>query len=326
HLSGNPAATVQSDTVTFDGAASGNRLEDVLVDGAGQGDGVSAQCSSHDNLVLRADIRNANDKGVKITDGAQLVIADSCVSANDNGGIQATRGGVVTALRNLVQLNFPGADANDAAQNGIWARGWPLFGPTGIKTPSSVRTDANVVRFNGAQGLAATDDAIARFHNDYVANNQYAGARVLSTAPCAVLGPSVRFDGVAFVCNAATTQMGGPQLSGACSRSKRPCRIGSTDCAPGETCRGTAPKGLGLGVGFGSGEFGCCDGGCATPPPSGCDECAACSGVCRPPAVGLGAGQNAFVAQPVVAGTAGQLVADAGVPAVPANGNFWDDC
>ena len=228
NLSGSRNATVQADTIAFDDAASGNRIEDVLVEGAGQGDGVSAQCNSHDNLVLRADIQQANDKGVKVTDGAQLLVADSCISANDNGGIQATRGGGVTAWRNLVQLNLPGANAGDAAQNGIWARGWPLFGPAGIKTPSSVRTDANIVRFNGAQGLAATDDAVARFQNDYVAHNQYAGARILSTAPCDVVGPDARFDGVAFVCNAATTPDGGPQLSGACSASRLPCRIGSS--------------------------------------------------------------------------------------------------
>jgi hypothetical protein len=326
-LSGNPDATVQADTVAFDDAASGNRIEDVFVEGAARGDGVSAECNSRDNLVLRATIRQANDKGVKVTDGGQLLVADSCISGNDNGGIQATRGGGVTAWRNLVQLNLPGANPQDAAQNGIWARGWPLFGPSGIKTPSSVRTDANVVRFNGAQGLAATDDAVARFQNDYVAHNQYAGARVLSTAPCDVVGPDARFDGVAFVCNAATTPGGGPELSGACSTSRLPCRIGSTMCSSSETCRGTAPKGLGLGIGFGSGEFGCCDGACATPPPSACDECGTCTGACRPPLVALGAGRNAFVAQPAVpAPKAGQLIVDPGVPAVPASGNFWGDC
>src|SRR5262249_8885788 len=170
-LSGNQNATLQADVITFDDAAAGNRVEDVLVEGAGHGDGVSAQCNSHDNLVRRASVRQANDKGVKVTDGAQLLVADSCISGNANGGIQATRGGGVTAWRNLVQLNLPGADADDAAQNGIWARGWPLFGPTGIKSPSRVRTDANIVRFNGAQGLVATDDAVARFQNDYVAHN-----------------------------------------------------------------------------------------------------------------------------------------------------------
>ena len=87
NLSGSRNATVQADTIAFDDAASGNRIEDVLVEGAGQGDGVSAQCNSHDNLVLRADIQQANDKGVKVTDGAQLLVADSCISANDNGGI-----------------------------------------------------------------------------------------------------------------------------------------------------------------------------------------------------------------------------------------------
>jgi hypothetical protein len=325
-LMGNQHATQQADVIAFDGAASGNRVEDVLVEGAAQGDGVSAQCNSHDNLVLRASVRQANDKGVKVTDGARLLVADSCISDNANGGIQSTRGGGVTAWRNLVQLNLPGADADDAAQNGIWARGWPLLGATGIKTPSSVRTDANLVRFNGAQGLAATDDAVARFQNDYVAHNQYAGARVLTTAPCDAVGPDARFDGVAFVCNAATTPDGGPQLSGACSVSHLPCRIGSLTCPSGETCRGTAPKGLGLGIGFGSGEFGCCDRACSAPP-STCHECGTCTGACLPPVAALGAGRNAFIAQPViVAAKAGQLIADPGVPAVPASGNFWDGC
>jgi hypothetical protein len=320
HLTGNPDATKQRDTMILDGLAADNRLEDLIVEGPGKGDAVGAQGSGDGNRLVRADVRNAQDKGVKVTDGAQLEIADSCISANKNGGIQATRGGEATALRNLVQMNLPGA-----AQNGIWAFGWPLFAKSGIASPSRVRTDANVVRFNGAQGLSATDDAIALFQNDYVANNQYAGARIVSTAPCAAHGPTARFDGVAFVCNAATTATGGPQLSGTCSTSGLPCRVGSSDCAPGERCGGTAPKGLGLGVQFGSGEFGCCQGACPTPLPSSCDECQACVGACRSPAVTLGAGLNAFVAQPLVTGVkAGQLIADAAASSIDAHGNFWD--
>jgi hypothetical protein len=320
HVIGATSPGMQADTLAFDGMAADNRLEDVIIDGPGMGDAVSAQCSSHDNTIVRGDIRHAADKGVKVTDGAQLEVADSCVSDNAQGGIQATRGGAATALRNLVQLNLP-----EGPQNGIWARGWPRNGQSGIVTPSSVRTDANLVRFNGAQGLAATDDAVAHFRNDYVANNQYAGARILSTAPCDAQGPRATLDGVAFVCNAATTGNGGPRLSGTCKLSKLPCRIGSTDCEP-DVCTGNPPKGLGLEVGFGSGEFGCCEGACGTPS-TDCDECGTCAGTCPSPAVALGAGRNAFVAHPVLAGDkAGQLVADDNVPTVDAHGNFWDDC
>src|SRR5207245_116744 len=90
---------------------------------------------------------------------------------------------------NVVQHNVAGA-----AQSGLTVKG--------ATDRSTLVTEGNVVRFSGGRGLSVTDNAEATFQDDYVADNQFAGSRVETTAsgPADAM-PAARFHGVALVCN-----------------------------------------------------------------------------------------------------------------------------
>src|SRR5262249_34542833 len=110
-----------ADTVDFAPGARRNRLERSRVIGPNFGDAVGAEGSqatpddppgdpSDANIVADSELSGAEDKGLKVTLGAQTIIRDSSVHDNRNGGVQATQGGNIHALRNLVQHNL-GASA-----------------------------------------------------------------------------------------------------------------------------------------------------------------------------------------------------------------------
>src|SRR5262249_59531902 len=127
-----------------------------------------------DNVVVASEIKNAKDKGVKVSVGGYATIERSCVHDNHNGGLQSTLGGHVVASENVVQHNVPGS-----SQNGL------VVGVTGNQTPadrSTLETNGNVVRFSGGGGLAVVNDATADFHNHYVADSQFGGSTVRTTA------------------------------------------------------------------------------------------------------------------------------------------------
>src|SRR5262249_18579040 len=151
---------------------------------------------------------------------------------NMNGGIQATLGGRVVARENVVQHNVPGG-----AENGIFAN-------DSDDAPSSVSTRGNIVRFHGDRGLSVVDNAVGEFHDNYVARNQYAGARVQTMRLGAA--PRASFTGGAFVCN----KVANPLISATCtSPADKPC-IDSSDCDPGAKCTTTFPVGAGLSIRF----------------------------------------------------------------------------
>ncbi|MBI3770282.1 MAG: right-handed parallel beta-helix repeat-containing protein [Deltaproteobacteria bacterium] len=263
--SNDPNLTVQADTVAITGeGAQRDRLEQCIVRGPAKGDAVSVDAAagqpvgdeSADAVIDDCEISEAQDKGIKVTSGGHVTVRASCVHDNRNGGMQSTLGGTLTALQNLVQHNVPGS-----AQSGISG------GTAGAAAMRNVLvTDGNIVRFSGARGVTAVDAATADFRNDYVADNQFAGARVESTT--AGVAPAATFDGVALVCNhnggiTGTCRASTGDDTALCTSDADCCGGGGSCCAgdPGcsapSRCVPPAPQGFGAVVAA-------CDG-CDTP-------------------------------------------------------------
>src|SRR5262249_10952923 len=106
---------VQADTVDFMSTAAGNRVEQSIGHGPADGDAVgacgTANAAGIDNQIVDSQLLGAADKGLK-ADAAHVTIERSCIADNQNGGIQATLGGYITARENVVQSNIPGKAAN----------------------------------------------------------------------------------------------------------------------------------------------------------------------------------------------------------------------
>jgi hypothetical protein len=241
HGSANDAAGTPLDTLAISGAgAQRNRVEHCIIRGPTNGDAVEVEDgagSVNDNVVERSEITGAADKGIKVTTGGHVRVADSCVHDNSNGGIQATDGGNVVAVRNVVQLNRPGA-----SQNGL------LVGVPDQTVPmNTMTTDGNVIRFSGARGISVVNAASATFMHDVVTDNQQAGAVVESAQgttpvpPETIPSPEATFRGVAFDCNYK-------QISGTCDTDKPAgVRCGSNDACPsGVQCAYEDSDGAGL--------------------------------------------------------------------------------
>jgi len=116
------------DTIAFSGrGAQRNRIEHCIVHGPTNGDAVSVEStagtpagSGNDNVVADSEITGAEDRGIKVTTGAYASIVNSCIHDNRNGCIQATDGGNVTAVRNVIQLNrFGKLNGQGDAENGL---------------------------------------------------------------------------------------------------------------------------------------------------------------------------------------------------------------
>jgi hypothetical protein len=236
-----PGCPTQADTLDFAPGAQRNRLEQATVLGPTRGDAVSVEGT--DALVIASEITGADDKGLKATDGGSVTIRDSCIHDNANGGIQSTRGGHVTALRNIVEHNLP-----REAQNGLFAiEAFPGLGP------STIATNGNIVRFNGNRGLSVTGDSSGTFANDFVVDNGAAGAVVESIDANPTAPPSAALRGVTLACNHRD------RLTGTCGYPDPPlvcmpdCRTNPcTDdahCCPmpgcGVACRPSFPDGFG---------------------------------------------------------------------------------
>jgi hypothetical protein len=300
----------QVDTVSVTGEhARRNRIERSVILGPTCGDALSIDNDAgqpdaegpEDDVVVDTRITGAQGKGVKVDFGGTGTIARSCVHDNQDGGIQSTLGGHVSAIQNVVQHNVPGA-----AQNGLSV--------VGTTDTSTLATDGNVVRLSGGRGLSVTDNASATFANDYVADNQFTGSRVETSAngPVAAV-PTATFHGVALVCNRHEN------LTGTCSPSpgnvELPCTtavdcctaaddsidpacVAATTCAPG-----SFPRGFGAVTASAQGH--------ATPIVSYGDA--------------VQGGRNAFSSnRNTPAGANFQLTNLDGV--VPADGNQWEHC
>ncbi len=258
---------VQADTVAIVGAAARrNRFEQCLVRGPTKGDAVSVQSGAGQSLdggdasntIDDCELTGARDRGLKITTGGRATLEASCLHDNRNGGAQVTLGGALTAIDNLIQHNVPGSSQSGLAGGAA--------GDGGARNTLVSRGD--IVRFSGARGISVTDAADATFRDDYVADNQFTGARVESTIPGNA--PSAAFRGVALVCNhnggitgtcrSAASDDGALCTTDAdCCGTGSGCCAGDPDCAMPVRCVPPAPQGFGA-------VLAACDG---CPAPSG---------------------------------------------------------
>jgi hypothetical protein len=180
------------DVVQISGAAAGgNAIERCIIDGSANGDGVSVDAAAGAdvvNVVRDCEILGADDKGVKVTTGARARVETSWVHHNINGGVQATLGGHLETVENLIEDNSGGS-----AQNGMSIQG---FDP--ISGSSTLMSQGDVVRRNGANGATVRGFALAEIRDGYLAANESSGLRVFNDlgTPAVALA-----EGTALVCN-----------------------------------------------------------------------------------------------------------------------------
>lgn len=188
------------DVLSISGSrANGNVIEKTIVEGAATADGIGvdlrAGASFGDavNLIRDCEVSGAADKGIKVTTGAYARVERSWVHHNLNGGIQATIGGHVEVWDSLVENN-----AGSTAQNGLVANGADDdINPTEV---SELRSQGNVSRYNGANGLALRAWAIGESSDNYLAANASSGVRIYND----VGGPAFAIvEGTSAVCNQA---------------------------------------------------------------------------------------------------------------------------
>ena len=291
-----PAVAV--DTLTIAGLQTGgNRFEQCTIVGPTLGDALSiegdaAQPGSGpapENAIAGCEIRGAEDKGIKVDFGGVARVERSCVHDNQNGGIQATLGGTVTAVENVVQHNLGGA-----AENGLFA-GVP--NPEDSQFANALTTRGNVVRFNGARGISVVNHATATLADDVVTDNYRAGLRV--ETGLAGVTPAVTVRGSTFACN---------YTSGLCMNgSGQVCRVAG-ECEF-NVC--TAGSGAATGVGVALDQ-----------PCVGCTLPAVDLGMMGD------AGRNAFTlnGNPNATPPGGVNLSSAVPTTVPARGNQWEHC
>ncbi len=282
------------DTLVFGGGGHGSRLEQSIVQGPTDGDAVSVQdaagASTAPIVVVDSEVHGAADKGVKVTTGGVARVERSCVHDNQNGGLQATLGGTITAIENVVQHNVGGA-----AANGLFS-GVPNAG----SAPNAVTTRGNVLRFNGARGISVVNNATATVDADVATDNYHAGIRTESV----VVGeqPHATVRGATFACNYAP---------GACPDGSA-CRVDAECASPPCTFAPSTMLSKGAGAALGQ---------CLTP---GCLPPLADFGVAGDD------GRNAFVLNqnPAALGPPGAnvTIALADAVTIPMAGDQWEHC
>lgn len=189
------AGGTNRDIIQINGAtATGNVIERCVIANSAGGDGVSVDDhagSAFDataNVVRECEIRGAGDKAVKVTTGAHARVERSWVHDNVNGGVQSTLGGNLETSENLIERN-----AGGSAQNGMAVQGFdPLLGA------STLASRGDIVRANGANGVAVRGYALATVRDGYLSSNGTSGLLVFNDlgAPAVGLG-----EGSALVCN-----------------------------------------------------------------------------------------------------------------------------
>ncbi len=118
------------------------------------------------NWIIRADVRGAFDKGIKVSDEGSAVVVDSLISGNADGGVQATLGGQLIALANEVRGNRGTLTANGIAANG--AR-------PDSTVPARLLTRGNLAIDNALRGISVRSRSLAVLHDDFVCGNGTAG-------------------------------------------------------------------------------------------------------------------------------------------------------
>jgi hypothetical protein len=318
-----PSTKQQHDTVALTGVrttgpfARRNRVEQSIILGPTYGDGLSVDrgagqpecptgpcdpascsCIAGDNLVIDSELTRAADRGMKVDgdlDGAVATLANSCVHDNGDGGIQSTLGGQLSLIENVVQRNLPGT------KNG----GLTVLG-TKADT-STLSSQGDIVRFNGARGASVTDNAKGWLTDDYIANNRIRGSVVDTKIDVPddmgmEFVPNAHFHGTALVCNG---DPGVTDIHGAITYT-----ASCTQCTDTDTCTCTTDSACAA--------FSLC---AATPT----DPCTPVTCYHQPPKVTYGAvgdpGLNAFTAN-----RADNFRVEGITTTIPASGNQWEHC
>jgi hypothetical protein len=290
-------ATDNLDTMTIAGpAARRNRIERCIVRGPRKGDAIDIEdgagtgAPDDRTMIVASEISDASDKGLRVSGGGRVTIADSCIHDNRSGGIQSSHGGDVAAVRNVVQHSRLAG-----AQHGL------LVGEPGDAARSLLATDGNVVRFSGARGVSVVDAASAVLVHDVIVENQFAGVRIETTVPDVT--PVATLRGVALWCNHK-------RVTGTCTEDATRSCVTRDDCRSGSCAY--PPEGEP--DGFGAVLVSCT--GCAVP-------------LLDLGTGGRDAGRNALTqnANPSETRFGVNLVNNAATTqAVPALGNQWEWC
>jgi hypothetical protein len=192
-------------------------IERTIIENAASADGIGVDAqagkdfSTSANVIRDCEIRGAADKGIKITVNAYARVERCWVHDNMNGGIQATLGGHVQSLYNLVEHNL-----GSTAQNGLSVA--PPSDPMSTAA-SELFSRGDISRGNGGNGIAVHNLSMAEVQDAYLATNAAAGIRVYndtgaSPATADVEGTSAVCNGIdgAVVANASVADFGGGAL------------------------------------------------------------------------------------------------------------------
>lgn len=175
-------------------AAIGNVIERcVIADSAGGDavsvdDGAGAGFDETVTVIRDCEISGAADKGIKVTTGAYARVEGSRIHDNTNGGVQSTLGGHLETVENVIEDNVGGS-----AQNGVAVQGFdPLTGA------STLASQGDIVRRNGANGATARGYSLMRFRDGYLAANGSSGLRVFNDLGEPAIGSA---EGTTLACN-----------------------------------------------------------------------------------------------------------------------------
>ena len=140
------------------------------------------------NVIRTSDVRGAFDKGVKVSDGGVAAVQHSLIEDNADGGLQATLGGSLIAVENVVRANRGTLSANGIAANGT---------AVGGTTPAGLVTRGNLSLDNALRGISVRALSLAVLRDDFTCGNGVG----LGVADAAGQSPTARVEGFAALHN-----------------------------------------------------------------------------------------------------------------------------
>lgn len=150
-----------------DGGATGYFQAKDVIEALGGAGGNFSQA----NRVSKSVVTNAPDKGIKAAGaGTYLIVEDSHIHHNFDGGVQATLEGNVEANRNIIEYsgyNAAGTEVRDNA-NGLSIQG-PASGPAPV-----LNSLGNIIRYQTLRGISVRSNATSTITNDYVCGSDNA--------------------------------------------------------------------------------------------------------------------------------------------------------
>jgi len=145
------------------------------------------------NVVVDCDVSGAFDKGIKSSEGGVVVVRDSLIHDNADGGMQATLGGALEAYENTSENNRGTASANGIAANGPRLDG---------SDPAQLTTRGNVVRGNSLRGISVRSASHAVLRDDFTCGNgDQSDGFGLALLNVDASGPTVEIRGMAVIQN-----------------------------------------------------------------------------------------------------------------------------